>query len=226
MATFIEQPGLPLIALDVQESGKVKLTQRRFHNYGITVDDQIWQVPVGLKYSVKGETQTRMVLLNEASKTVDLGAEVDWILPNLDANGYYRWNVSSQMLESMSSGSAENLTARERIGFLSNVGALLQAGAVGGDDYLRCLAEFAGDREPLVLATMLDALDGVNLCRNPGRRLPEGSVIRGSGPGRRGPPIGCPRRGRGHVRELQAQGGDHRDSFRAAPFPGLAGILP
>jgi alanyl aminopeptidase len=161
MATFIDQPGVPMISLEIQGKGKVRLSQKRFHNYGTTVENLTWHVPVGIKYSIGGQIQTQTFMLDKKLTTIDLGSDVDWILPNLEAHGYYRWSVPSEMLQDLASSASQNLTARERIAFISNLGSLVLAGGVGGDEYLRSMTYFSEDREPLVLSTMIASLDGV-----------------------------------------------------------------
>lgn len=161
LAGFIEQPGYPLIDVSILEGGRIRLDQHRFHNDGSDLPDLAWQVPVGLRYAVHGDVRTRTVLLTGPSQTVELDGAPDWIFPNLDARGYYRWTMPTTRLAELVRHAPESLSAKERIALVSNLGGLLNADALGGDDYLRILASFAGDREPAVATTVLDAWETV-----------------------------------------------------------------
>ena len=60
-----------------------------------------------------------------------------WVHPNVDEVGYYRWNVPTPMLHAIAEGAERTMTVRERVGFIGNASALLDAGALRGDEYLR-----------------------------------------------------------------------------------------
>src|SRR5262249_45581215 len=127
LSGFITQPGIPLVTAEIQPDGRVKLTQSRFHNYGATVMPAKWQIPVMLKYEAAGRPHTKWVLLTEDSQSFVLpdAAKPDWIDPNGNESGYYRWSIPGPALVAMADHASTNLNARERIGFLANAGALL-----------------------------------------------------------------------------------------------------
>jgi len=161
MATFLEQPGVPLVSLTRDGPRRVTLAQSRFVNDGVEVGSALWQIPMTLRYSDGGKTRTFTVLLTQPSQTVDLpgtGA-VDWVYPNADELAYYRWELPRSELDRLSARGTEVLTARERRGFLFNLQALLNAGRVHGDTYLATLPKLAGDPEPQVVEALIGALD-------------------------------------------------------------------
>jgi alanyl aminopeptidase len=161
MAGFIEQPGLPFISVESRGGGVIRLRQSRFHTLGSAVEPMLWQVPVGLRFTVDGKTTTRTVLLEAASQDVDLGGEIGWVFPQADGRGYYRWTLSPDLMAALAGPMTGELDARERIACLGNFGALLLAGEMDGGQYLATLNRFAGDSEPLVMTALLDALNGV-----------------------------------------------------------------
>jgi alanyl aminopeptidase len=167
MAGFIEQPGFPLVEVTSVSGSKVTLAQHRFRVLGVEQEDMAWQIPVGLKYGRGTEVKTETVLLDMSEKTFDLGVDAEWVMPNAGSEGYYRWAVPPRMLDAISSRALQALNPRERIGLVSNSGALMTAGALGGDDYLRTLNALAVDPEPLVLGSLLDALEGVKMAMIP-----------------------------------------------------------
>lgn len=162
MATFIEQPGVPLVSLVPDPSGKVTLSQTRFSNFGVdAMEHENWHIPVTLKYAAgDGNVKTQTVMLTEETMEVDLGTDGPpvWIMPHSDARGYYRWVMPADMLMSMAETAAEALTPRERVGFLGNLSALLDAGVVGGDDFLNTINRFSHDPHPLVVSAVVSAL--------------------------------------------------------------------
>ncbi len=99
-------------------------------------------------------------MLNETEQMVALpdGARPSWVDPNGSETGYYRWSVSGAMLVQMAESASRVLDARERLGYLANVSALLDAGLVRGDEYLRILSQFSGDTEPEVGQSLLEGL--------------------------------------------------------------------
>jgi aminopeptidase N len=167
MAGFIEQPGFPLVEVRPAASGSVTLSQHRFTNLGVDQKDLSWQIPITLRFEQNSNVQTRSLLLDAPEMTVDLGPNVTWIYPNQDAYGYFRWTVPPEMMKALAASSTQSLTPRERIGLISNCGALVMAGALHGDDYLRALEAMGQDLEPLLLSSLLEALEGVKRVMPP-----------------------------------------------------------
>jgi alanyl aminopeptidase len=160
MAGFLEQPGFALLQVE-PDGDRWMVRQTRFHAYGVTVEPRTWEIPIGLKVRQGGKVRIETYLLTEASGVLDLGPGVEWVYPNLDGRGYYRWTLPAATWEAVGRSAVSDLSPRERIEVLGNAGALLRAGALSGDAYLRTLYAFAEDPEPLVVASLLDALDGV-----------------------------------------------------------------
>jgi alanyl aminopeptidase len=163
MGTFLDQPGVPVVTALLVDDGKaVRLTQQRFVLAGVKAPPALWQIPVGVKFSDGGVVQTKTFLLTSASQDFKLGVQnklVDWIHPNAGERGYYRWSVARPLLTTMAEEAATRLDTRERIGFVGNLSALLDAGLLHGGDYLRLLASFAADPDPLVVSAVMTALD-------------------------------------------------------------------
>jgi len=170
MATFIEQPGFPRIEVEILSQARVRLRQERFRNHGTTSPELTWRVPVTLKYPSADGVMTRTVLLASKSQTVSLenpdaspGAPA-WIYPNASANGYYRWSVPDDQLRTLAEQAPAVLTPPERIELVGNVSALLAAGTLDGDEYLRVLSDFADDPDPLVVDAVIGALGSVKMA--------------------------------------------------------------
>ena len=163
MATFIDQNGVPLVSVESIEAGVVKLSQRRFLNQGVTAEPRQWRIPVTLRYPDGEGIGTKTVILTDQTRTIDLGVRgrVDWILPDVEASGYYRWSVPPPALMTLADRSTQVLSARERIAYIGNLAALMNAGMIHGDEYLTVLSKFAADPEPRVISALAGALGSV-----------------------------------------------------------------
>jgi aminopeptidase N len=161
--SFLDQGGVPLVSAEVQPDGTVRLRQQRFLNFGVQAPPSSWKIPVVLRYSDGQQTHTQSVMLDDAEQTVKLErtSAPAWVHPNAGERGYYRWLAPPAALEALASSARQALDSRERVGFLNNLSALLDAGLLGGDDYLRTLERFADDPAPEVVSALVVALDKV-----------------------------------------------------------------
>jgi alanyl aminopeptidase len=159
LATFIDQPGLPLVGVELVGEGQVRLTQRRFGGEGVTLDAQTWAVPVALRLGGPGGSETRTVLLEGPEAVIDLETTPEWVYPNVDGVGYYRWQVPDTMLTRLTEEAPAPLDAAERMDLVGNLSALLNAGVIDGGRFLASLRTLADDPEPMVVGSVLDQLE-------------------------------------------------------------------
>lgn len=166
LASYIEQPGFPLITIAAVEEGKVRIRQERFRNDGVESDNLVWKTPILLKYAGPDGIHTQSVMLDKQTQIVQLeGVSAPaWIYPNAGGSGYYRWSAPPDMLRLMSEEATAVLSAGERIEFLGNISALLDAGNIDGETYLATLKGFASDDEPLVASSLLGELGAVEMA--------------------------------------------------------------
>lgn len=163
LAPYFDQPGVPEVSAELTLDNHVRLAQRRFANYGASVPDQLWNIPIVLKYFDASGVKTQTVLLTDKEQTValtSLEGDVAWLLPNAGMKGYYRWSVPPDMLVKLAQHSVD-LAVTERVGVIADLNALLDAGTIGGDYYLRTLNNFATDADPDVISMLLSALGKV-----------------------------------------------------------------
>jgi len=164
--TFLDQGGLPLVSLEVLTGGRVRLRQQRFANLNATVPRTLWRIPVVLKYSTGGAARTQTVMLADSEMVVTLDggkAAPVWIHPNADERGYYHWTVDRPQLRTLADSAQRIMNARERVGFINNVSALVDAGELPGDEALRMLARFGDDSRAEVVAAVMRTLDAVRV---------------------------------------------------------------
>jgi aminopeptidase N len=159
MAGYIDQQGLPLVGVQLVPGGQAKFSQKRFLNYGVKADPLLWSIPVSFKWSDGSKVHTEQIfMIGESATFTPKGGKVVWVMPNVDGRGYYRWSAPQDMMLRLSREATTAMNPAERIAFLGNAQALLQAGEIRGDSYLRLLAAFSDDPDPLVAAAVLDGL--------------------------------------------------------------------
>ncbi len=145
MKAYLEQPAYPLISID----DKGTITQERFHYAGATVDAQTWAVPLKLTYKVNGNIKQEVVFIDKAKTQLPQLAEADWVFPNDNATGYFRWAITSKQLDKLL-GDLNVLNNREKKNVLYNMQALLNAGKVNIDSIMPVLNALAKDNDPVV----------------------------------------------------------------------------
>jgi hypothetical protein len=115
------------------------------------------------------------VLLKDESTTIELpgSSSADWIYPNAGESGYYRWSMPAAQSQRLASTAASVLAPRERYGFLDNLAALLRAGKLAGNEYLRLISGFAADPEPEIVSKVIEGMDEVRITFIDDESLPD-----------------------------------------------------
>ncbi|MBR0346574.1 MAG: M1 family metallopeptidase [Rudaea sp.] len=125
MRSFLDQPGIPLVRAELKcDAGKgaLVLSQSRYLPYGAAAKEtQQWSVPVCARLGRGAQSAQQCFLLDQPQREFALdGGCADWVLPNANAAGYYRFSLSESALA----------TLREHIGSLSAPEQLVYADAV------------------------------------------------------------------------------------------------
>src|SRR5205085_831831 len=87
------------------------------------------------------------------SETLTLEGDPEWLWPNADARGYYRFGLPLPWRQALADQGPKLLTPRERIAMAGNVPAMLLAGRLHGDEALERLGRFASDPRAESLGT-------------------------------------------------------------------------
>lgn len=152
MDGWLSQGGVPVVSV-AAEGRVVTLTQERFSAFNLKADTK-WSIPVVIKYKLKGEKKTRVVttLLETATKSVTLpgAGEILWVYPNANETGYYRFNLSPELLSAALSRRGD-LSPIERAGLLNNLWAQVRTGNMPVASFLDSLAAFRGDASRLIV---------------------------------------------------------------------------
>ena len=150
---YLNQPGFARVSIDA--SGKV--SQERYARKGTSVADQLWRIPLHVKYKADDEVRQTYTLLEGRTGSLDLPSNSEWIFPDAGANGYYRWSTSRDQFYNLVDDIAA-LSDREKIALLDNSGALLNDGSLAMADYLYVVSRLLQDPHPLVTVPALEAV--------------------------------------------------------------------
>jgi cytosol alanyl aminopeptidase len=154
MKTYLEQAAYPLVTFD--ENGKI--SQQRFHFAGAQVPEQIWNIPLAIRYKQKGEIKNTMVFLNDKQTLEAKLAEAEWLFPNTNAMGYFRWKISAKQLAALLKD-LSSLNGREKKNLLYNSEALLKAGEISLVEYMQVIDAISADKDPLIASAIVISLN-------------------------------------------------------------------
>jgi len=161
MASFVTQPGVPLVHVDVAcGAGGATATLTQERSVEGAAPDQApatWSIPVCLKTSAG---KTACEVMSAKTATLKLDACPAWVLPNAGARGYYRTSYSPAMLRKIAAGIAA-VTSAERIGLLSDEWALVRAGRHDVGSYMDLASVFDSERTAEVMATLTGTIRGI-----------------------------------------------------------------
>ena len=162
MASFIDQPGIPLITVRSVSDGSYEFSQSRLVTGGDSaMADSPWTIPLTYSYLSEDGLKKGALILDQDKTVVDLGADVSWILPNANQSGYYRWLIPVEMLSQLGQDATKHLNVRERMGLLTNLWALLSTEEIAGADFLDALSSVSADTDPSVMTALLSQLSVV-----------------------------------------------------------------
>ncbi len=178
---FLDQPGVPLLegALECEPGqaapAQLIVEQSRYRTLagqaatanapqagegapGATPEP--WTVPLCLRYGIGDKTFRECFLLDAASSRFTLGAGgcPEWLHPNADERGYYRWALEPERLAALAGIHHAQLTERERVALPGHVAALTEAGVLPVGAALDALTALAEDEKPIVVQQVRSAL--------------------------------------------------------------------
>ncbi|WP_224244992.1 M1 family metallopeptidase [Hyalangium gracile] len=147
MSTFLEQPGAPLVSVELEcaqgQVPRLKLSQSRFFTReaprGTTLPAQRWHIPVCVRYGTGSAQGRACTLLTEPAGELVLSeakACPAWVSANEEARGYYRVAYSEPLRQKLVKAQLKPLTARERGAFLADLRAFASTGRLPLDEAL------------------------------------------------------------------------------------------
>jgi aminopeptidase N/puromycin-sensitive aminopeptidase len=166
MATFVNQPGAPLVSVRTQAQGnqtKVTLSQRRYYydrSLFSSGNQALWMIPVCLKAEQgTGASEEKCELLGNQEQSFSLPGRSAWVFANAGASGYYRTGYDSAGFQAISHNAEKEFTPAERIVLLRDVWAAVRAGQQSIADFLQLAEQLRSDHTSAVIQQMDTTLD-------------------------------------------------------------------
>jgi puromycin-sensitive aminopeptidase len=160
--TWIRQPGYPVVSVSVS-GARASVSQARFFSDPAGKSDEVWPVPLVLRWAdAAGEHETRL-LLRERSAVTELPASgaVKWLCANAGSSGFYRVAYDAAALQAL----RENLAAlapAERIALIADQWALVRAGQARIAAFLDLALGFGDETDDAVLDELVGKLGYVD----------------------------------------------------------------
>jgi alanyl aminopeptidase len=151
-STFLDQPGFPEIAVELECDGapRVKLSQTRFLPIGSTgKQDQLWQTPVCVRYDTGSGYQRECFLLDTRSAEFKLSKANScpaYLSANDAATGYYRTSYQGDLLAKVVNHAA-SFPSIEQKSLLVDLSALAHSGQGKLSSALQVAQTFANSPE-------------------------------------------------------------------------------
>lgn len=133
---FIEQSGVPSLGVDVEcpggdsDSINVIFEQTRYKPLGSEISaDNEWAIPVCVRYANSGDSSVQCSIITpaETSMTLNTSQCPDWVMPNANGSGYYRWRLSDSDWSALLS-QFDQLAAGEQMALVDSVIAAFESG--------------------------------------------------------------------------------------------------
>ncbi|MBD1391161.1 M1 family metallopeptidase [Neiella sp. HB171785] len=132
--SFLYQSGVPTVSVNQQcdtSIDKLLLQQSRYVPMGITEGDpQQWQIP----FCFRSQDGKQCLMLAQPKYRQDWRCQ-EWLMPNAEAAGYYRWQLDDDGWQTLFE-QAEQLSASELISLGDNLFAAYLEGAVSSERLL------------------------------------------------------------------------------------------
>jgi len=98
-----------------------------------------------------------VVFIDKETTVLPQLAEADWVYPNDNATGYFRWSIEPAQLNALLNN-IDALNKREKKNVLYNYQALLNADQVGVNSVMKVLNSLAKDNDPAVIRAAVGVL--------------------------------------------------------------------
>ena len=162
-ASFLDQPGVPLVSAQVScdgGGGKVLLTQAPYAPRGGRADPgRRWIIPVCVRYAARGAEREACQLLGgeEGALAIPEGCP-DWTFPNAAGAGYYRFALGAADLRRLRRVGLARLDAAEKLAYAGSLQAAQRAGALSYGEAMASLVALARDRDLAVASVPMRAI--------------------------------------------------------------------
>ena len=147
--SFIGQPGVPFVKVDVDCTGRkpvLDVRQQRYLPLGSTASAaQTWGIPMCVRYADGGQVREQCGIVSGAQARLELTEAQScpaWVIPNAHGAGYYRFALAPKLQQSLSAAFAK-LDEREQRVHADSVTSAYGAGELTPSQLLAALPQFA-----------------------------------------------------------------------------------
>jgi aminopeptidase N len=169
MATFVDQPGVPLVSVGVEcagtRTGRAMLAQTRYVSDPDAPPSAsgpataagaapLWNIPVCLRTPRDAAVCD---LLDRRTEEFALGGCAPWVMGNAGARGYYRTAMTPEAIRWIARD-VGSLPPAERMALLANQWALVRSGQHDVGATLDLASGFTGERHAAVMSTLVTTL--------------------------------------------------------------------
>ena len=146
MKSFVDQPGVPIVKGTTSfENGmtQVTFTQSRYAPLGSkTQQGQSWQIPICAKFGYADTSVKKCELMKGRKATLSSKEKADWVMPNENGAGYYRFTLDTAGWASLVAN-IDKLNTREALTVQDSLVSAYRAGEVESAVFLKGLEAFA-----------------------------------------------------------------------------------
>ena len=139
--SFLEQPGIPYLTINTQCNEKqtiVEVEQSRYLPIGSKgAQPQLWSIPACLNYSIAGSHYQHCQIIDQEKQSITLPEEgcVDYLMPNAQGAGYYRYTMPAQDWRKLLSFK-DSLSTEDMISITDSFNAAINAGTLDFTDLI------------------------------------------------------------------------------------------
>ncbi|HEX8727126.1 MAG TPA: M1 family metallopeptidase [Ktedonobacterales bacterium] len=163
MESWILQAGHPLIDVALVGGGApgemtLAVSQRRFYSAAnAPSSDQLWQVPMQVRYEDDAGVHMARYLLTERSATfsIPVSGELRWLYGNASEVGFYRQRLDAALLGKLRAN-LSRLNAAEQKGLLRDQWALVSNGDQSITPYLDTLAALTSSDDETLISQLVN----------------------------------------------------------------------
>src|SRR3984957_12247405 len=162
--TFLNQPGVPEISMTLKCDGPptVALSQKRYLPIGSKgSSEQVWQVPVCVRYRNGNEIEKECFLLDKQKADIKLTKASECpplIAANENASGYYISSYQGNLLDKMVAEGTEFLNPAEQLTLVHDVSSLSASGDLKISRALDVAVSFANSPEREIVKQAKDII--------------------------------------------------------------------
>ena len=158
--SFLFQPGVPYLTVGKQcfgksgagRSARILISQERYLPIGSDGDtDQVWNVPICFTYGMTDASEAapagQCILLSDKTQSFPIESErcPDWLMPNADGAGYFRWRMEPDEFTSLREVFQTKLTSGERLSYVDSLIAGVSNGSFTMTTFLNTLPMISRD---------------------------------------------------------------------------------